>query len=95
MSFRRTSLLRNLLFPDDTMKSRIPRFGTNFLAALGHCALEESELIGPVLLVFGLVGLLLVLSVVTRIAYEIFLDPNSADVSARLACLSIDPGNWT
>jgi hypothetical protein len=76
------------------MKSRMCRFGNNFLAALGHCALEESEPIGPVLLVVALVGLLLLFSVVTRIAYEIFLDPNSADVSARLACLSIDPSKW-
>jgi len=76
------------------MKRRIFRFGKNFLAALEHCALEESKLIGPVLLVFVLVGWLMVFSVVTRIACEIFLDPNSADLSARLACLSNDPGKW-
>jgi len=56
--------------------------------------LEESELIGPVLLVFSLVGFLLFFSVFVQIAYEMILDPNSADVSARLACLSIDPSKW-
>jgi hypothetical protein len=76
------------------VRQRITRFGRNFLAALGHCALEEAELIGPVLLVFSVVGLLLVFSVVVCIAYEIVLDPNSADVAARLACLSIDPSKW-
>lgn len=76
------------------MKKRITGFGKNFLAALGHCALEEAELIGPVLLVFSVVGLLLVFSVVMRIGYEIVLDPNSADISARLACVSIDPSKW-
>ena len=76
------------------MKKRITGFGKNFLAALGHCMLEEAELIGPVLLVFSVVGLLLVFSVVMRIGYEIVLDPNSADISARLACVSIDPSKW-
>jgi hypothetical protein len=76
------------------VKKRITGFGKNFLAALGHCALEEAELTGPVLLVFSVVGLLLVFSVVVGIAYEIILDPNSTDVATRLACLSIDPSKW-
>ena len=81
-------------FAKNFVKKRITGFGKNFLAALGHCALEEAELIGPVLLVFSVVELLRVFSVVVCIAYEIVLDPNSADVAASLACLSIDPIKW-
>jgi len=69
----------------------VSRFARNFVAALGHCVSEELELLGPALLILVGVGGLLFLATALQIGYELAFDPNSADVSARLASLSIDP----
>jgi hypothetical protein len=70
---------------------RVSRFARNFVAALGHCVSEELELIVPVGLIFAC---LVIFATIVQIVYEVLFDPNSADVSARLASLSIDPSNW-
>jgi hypothetical protein len=73
---------------------RISRFFKNFVAAAGHCLLEEGEVLGPVLLLLSLVGVLWLAFAMVQLAYEIIWDPNAADVASRLASLSIDPSKW-
>jgi hypothetical protein len=74
--------------------ARASRFVRNFVAALGHCALGEGEVFGPVLIILSFVGVLWLVSAAAQLAYEMVCDPNAADVAARLASLSIDPSKW-
>ena len=75
-------------------KQWVSRFVQNFVAALGHCLLEEGEGLGLVLILLSFVGVLWLVSGTVQLAYEIVWDPSAADVTARLASLSIDPSNW-
>jgi hypothetical protein len=75
-------------------KKRASQFVKNFVAALGHCLLEECEVLGPVLIVLSFVGVLWLAFATLQFAYEIIWDPTAADVAARLASLSIDPSKW-
>jgi hypothetical protein len=75
---------------EDTL-TRVRKFCADLIAALWHCAFEETEVFVPI----GFIALFLgTVSIVGRIAYEMLLDPNSADVAAGLAQLSIDPTRW-
>jgi hypothetical protein len=75
--------------------ARASRFVRNFVAALGHCALEDGEVIEPVLITLSFVGVLWLVSTAAQLAYEIVCDPGAADIAARLASLSIDPSKWS
>jgi hypothetical protein len=72
--------------------TRVRKFCADFIAALWHCAFEQIELLVPVGFIAVFLG---AVSIVGRIAYEMLLDPNSADIAARLAQLSIDPTRWS
>jgi hypothetical protein len=74
-------------------RERVPRF-VNFVAALGHCLLEEGEVLGPVLILLSFVGVLWLASAMVQLACEMIVDPSATDVTARLASLSIDPSKW-
>jgi hypothetical protein len=76
-------------------RARVSRFVKNFVATLGHCLFEESEVLGPVLILLSFLGVLWLASVTVQLAYEMVCDPNAADVGARLASLSIDRGKWS
>lgn len=86
---------RSKLRRSNAVKDKTSRFAKNFVAALGDCAFEEVDLIAPVLLILGVAGSLLFIIIGASVVYELFVDPSSVDVSARLAGLSIDPGHWT
>lgn len=75
-------------------RERVSQFVKNLVAALGHCALEEGEALGPVLILLSFVGVLWLAFATVQFAHEIIWDPNAADVAARLASLSIDPSKW-
>ncbi len=76
------------------MQQRVALFFKNFLAALGHCVLEDLDVLGPVTLVLSCICIVLVCVIVFQIAYEMVLDPNAADIASRLTSLSIDPEKW-
>jgi hypothetical protein len=76
-------------------KEQVSRFCKNFVTALGHCLFEEGDVLGPALLLLSFVGVLWLVSAAAQLAYEIVGDPGAADVAARLASLSIDPGKWS
>lgn len=72
--------------------TRVRKFCADLITALWHCAFEEMELLVPV----GLIAVALsIVSVLGRIAWQMLLDTNSANVAARLAQLSIDPTRWS
>jgi len=66
----------------------------NFLAALGHCVLEDLEVLGPVTVVLTCICIVLACVIVVQVAYEMVLAPNAADVASRLISLPIDPDKW-
>jgi hypothetical protein len=70
------------------------RFIKNFGAALGHCVFEDGDALTIAIPVFACIGLLMLFVSALGVGYELMFDPNSADVSARLARLSIDPTKW-
>ena len=73
---------------------RTVRFIKNFCAALGHCVFEDGDALTLAIPVFVCIGLLMLFVNALGVGYELIFDPNSADVSARLARLSIDPTKW-
>jgi len=73
-------------------RQRVSKFVKNFVAALGHCAMEEGELIAPALLLVAALGLICLLLSLAQVGYEMVWHPNSTNVAARLAQLSIFPG---
>ena len=76
------------------MQQRVARFFKNFLAALGHCVLEDLDVLRSVTVVLTCICIVLACVMVVQIAYEMILDPNAADVASRLISLSIDPDKW-
>ena len=76
------------------MQQRVALFFKNFLAALGHCVLEDLEVLGPVTVVLTCICIVLACVMVVQVAYEMVLDPNAADVASRLISLPIDPDKW-
>ena len=76
-------------------RQRVCKFVKNFVAALGHCAIEEGELGAPVLFLIAAAGFVWLLSIVMQVGYEMVWDPNSTDVTGRLAQLSIIHNRWT
>ena len=75
------------------MQQRVALFFKNFLAALGHCVLEDLEVLGPVTVVLTCICIVLACVIVVQ-AYEMVLAPNAADVASRLISLPIDPDKW-
>jgi hypothetical protein len=76
------------------MQQRVALFFKNFLAALGHCVLEDLEVLGPVTVVLTCICIVLACVIVVQVAYEMVLAPNAADVASRLISLPIDPDKW-
>ena len=76
------------------ISERTVRFINNFCAALGHCVFENGDALTLAIPVFVCIGLLMLFVNALGVGYELISDPNSADVSARLARLSIDPTKW-
>jgi hypothetical protein len=69
------------------MSERIGRFVRNFVTAAGNCILEDYEVLVPAILAMACAGMFLLF-------YHIIFDPDSADISSRLAFLSINPDKW-
>ena len=82
-----------------TVQKQSARFARNFATALGHCMLEDGELMGlamgTAIVVLVCVGVLLLFFTALQISYELVFEPNAVNVASRLAQLSIDPSNWT
>jgi hypothetical protein len=74
-----------------TIRERTVRFIKNFCAALGHCVFEDGDVLTLAIPVLACIGLLMIFVGALGVGHELVFDPNSADVSARLARLSIDP----
>ena len=72
-------------------KERINRFFKNLASALGHCLIEDSEVLVPVIVVLSCLCVAYLLGV---FVYGFVLDSNSVDVASRLSPLSIDPDKW-
>jgi len=72
-------------------KERINRFFKNLASALGHCLIEDTEVLIPVILAVSCLCVIYLLGV---FVYDFVLDSNSVDVASRLSSLSIDPDKW-
>jgi len=69
---------------------RIERFLKNLAGALGHCVLEDAEIMPMVILALVCVGILWQIGVV---AYDLVIDPHVI-TRAALDSLSINPDKW-
>jgi hypothetical protein len=76
------------------ISERTVRSIKNFCAALGHCVFEDGDALTLAVPVFVCIGLLMLFVSALGARYELIFDPNSADVSASLARLSIDLTKW-
>jgi hypothetical protein len=73
------------------MRERSEWFLKNFCGALGHCAVED---LGCAVPAAACIFIVCFLYVFFQVGYELMFDPNAADVSARLAVISISPEKW-
>jgi hypothetical protein len=72
-------------------KEQVSRFIKNAASVLGHCALEEVEVLVPAILVLVGGAFLWIIGVVV---YDLMFDPHAANVAATLDSLSISPDKW-
>ena len=72
-------------------KEQVSRFIKNAASALGHCALEDTEVLVPVILVLAGGAFLWIIGVSI---YDLMFDPYATNVAATLDSLSIDPDKW-
>jgi hypothetical protein len=72
-------------------EQRINRFFTNLESVLGHCLIEGTEVLIPVVLAVSCLCVIYLLGV---FVYDFVLDSNSVDVASRLSSLSIDADRW-
>jgi hypothetical protein len=71
-------------------RERIERFFKNLASALGHCNLEDAEVLGMVILALVCVGIFWLIGVAV---YDFILDPH-VTTAATLDSLSINPDKW-
>jgi hypothetical protein len=71
-------------------RQRIERFFKNLASALGHCILEDAEVLGMVIPALVCVGILWLIGMAV---YEFVLDPHIT-TAASLDSLSINPDKW-
>ena len=88
---RRTNILRGDVRIRLMTKGRLNRFLKNLGSALGHCLIEDTEVLVPVIVVLSCLCVVYLLGV---FVYDFVLDSNSVDVASRLSSLSIDPDKW-
>jgi len=72
-------------------REQVSRFVENCASALGHCLLEDAEVLIPVILILAGGAFLWIIGVTF---YEIIFDPHATNVAAALDSLSIDPDKW-
>ena len=70
---------------------RINRFLKNLASTFGHCLIEDTDVLIPVVLAVSCLCVIYLLGV---FVYDFVLDSNSVDVASRLSSLSIDPRKW-
>jgi hypothetical protein len=72
------------------IRERIERFFKNLMSALGHCIIEDPEVVSTAILALACVG---VFWLIGMAVYDLILDPHVTTVAA-LDSLSIDPDKW-
>ncbi len=71
------------------MRERIERLFKNLASALGHCIVEDAEVLGVVIPALVCIGVVWLIGIAV---YDFVLDPHVT--TAALDDLSIDPGKW-
>jgi len=71
---------------------RVERFFKNLGSALGHCSLEDVEILPLVVLALFCIGFVCAFWVIGVVAYDSLFDPHLT--KASLDAVSINPDNW-
>ena len=71
-------------------RDRIERFFKDLASAIGHCIVEDGEVLGTVILALVCVAILWFIG---EALYEFILDPH-VTTAAALDSLSINPDKW-
>jgi hypothetical protein len=69
---------------------RIERFLRNLASALGHCIIEDAEVLGIVIPILFCIGILWLIGMAV---HDFILDPH-VTTAAALDSLSINPDKW-